>query len=267
MSFIKNHINELNRNGRKALSVFLTAGFPNKNSFAELAINVLNTGADMLEIGIPFSDPLADGAVIQASSKMALENGTNLKDVFNYCDLISSKTQKPIILMGYANPILKYGIKNFMNDAKNAGANGIIVPDVPLEEYDSFFAEWKNILDIILLTTPTSTAERIKAIDQKSNGFVYCVSVTGTTGIKNQFSEETLINIKRTRELITNNKVMIGFGISKPEDVKTFFPYCDGVIVGSAVIKLLTGNEKTNAALDLIKNISDACQENFELSM
>jgi tryptophan synthase alpha chain len=260
MSFIKNYIEEINNNGRKALSIFLTAGFPNKEKFIDLAVNVLNSGADMLEIGIPFSDPLADGSTIQASSKIALDNGITLKDIFNYCEIISDRTNKPLILMGYANPILKYAVKKFLSDAQNSGAKGIIVPDVPLEEYGSFYGEEKHNLDIILLTTPTSTEERIKEIDKRSKGFVYCVSITGTTGVKNQFSEETLQNIKRTRELITNNKMMIGFGISKVEDVKTFSPFCDGVIVGSAVIKSLLNNENLDETLKLISRLSKACE-------
>lgn len=259
MSYISNYIQIINDNKRKALSIFLTAGFPSKDNFVELAKNILDAGADLMEVGIPFSDPLADGPVIQASSKVALDNGITIIDVLNYSKAICSSTEKPIILMGYANPIRKYGLKNFLNDASNSGIKGLIVPDVPLEEYDSFFEYKKEGLDIILLTTPASTEERIKIIDDKSSGFVYCVSITGTTGTKDNFSDDAIQNISRTRSIVKKNKMLIGFGVSKPENVKTFAPYCDGVIVGSAVIKSLM-NENIADTLKLISELSLACE-------
>ncbi len=260
MSYIKDYIEKLNGKNRKALSIFLTAGFPNKNNFIDLAKQVLDSGADMLELGIPFSDPLADGPIIQASSKIALDSGIKLKDVFGFSESIKSGTDKPLILMGYANPIRKYGVENFLRDASNSGVKGLIVPDVPLEEYDFFFEHDMKKIDVILLTTPTSSKERINAIDEKSSGFVYCVSITGTTGVKENFSSEVINNISRTRSLIKKNKMMIGFGVSKPEDVKTFSPYCDGVIVGSAVIKSLLNNENYDSTLKLISQLSQACE-------
>lgn len=260
MSYIKDYIEKLNGRNRKALSIFLTSGFPDKNSFIDLAKQVLNSGADMLELGIPFSDPLADGPIIQASSKIALDNGIKLKDVFSFSESITNGTNKPVVLMGYANPIRKYGVKNFLRDANNSGVKGLIVPDVPLEEYDFFFEHDMKKIDVILLTTPTSSKERIKAIDEKSSGFVYCVSITGTTGVKENFSDEVINNISGTRLLIKKNKMMIGFGVSKPEDVKIFSPYCDGVIVGSAVIKSLLNNKNFDATLKLISQLSQACE-------
>lgn len=260
MSYIKDYIEKLNEKNRKALSIFLTSGFPTKNSFVDLAKQVLDSGADMIELGIPFSDPLADGPIIQASSKIALDNGIKPKDVLSFSEAITSGTEKPVILMGYANPIRKYGVENFLRDANNSGVKGLIVPDVPLEEYDFFFENGTGNLDVILLTTPTSNEERIKEIDEKSSGFVYCVSITGTTGVKEKFSHEVINNISRTRSIIKKNKMMIGFGVSKPEDVKTFSPYCDGVIVGSAVIKSLLNNENYDATLKLISQLSQACE-------
>lgn len=265
MSYIKNYIDELNKKNRKALSIFLTAGFPDENNFVDLAKSVLDSGADMIELGIPFSDPLADGPIIQATSKLALDSGVSTKDVLGYAGQISSYSPKPIILMGYANPIKKYGIENFIQDAVNAGVKGLIVPDVPLEEYDSFFgsssqSERSRGLDIILLTTPTSSETRIKQIDSKSSGFVYCVSITGTTGVKDSFDDSTTNNLKRTYSLLHNNKMLIGFGISKPEDVKTFSPYCDGVIVGSRVMKSLLNGEERKVTLKIVEQLSHACE-------
>lgn len=260
MNKIKTHIEKINSYNRKALSIFLTAGYPSHNNFTDLALNILENGADILEIGIPFSDPLADGPVIQASSQNALETGITLKDVFNYCEKIKAKTDKPIVLMGYANPILKYGVNKFCADASNSGVEGLIVPDVPLEEYNSFYsAEFEN-LEKILLTTPVSPDKRIKEIDNKSEGFVYCVSVTGTTGARNNFDDSVLTNLKRTYSLVSKNKMLIGFGISSAENIKTFTPYCDGVIVGSAVIKKINEVKNVFEVGKFIKSLSLACE-------
>ena len=234
-------------------------GFPQKNNFTELALSILDSGADMLEIGIPFSDPLADGPTIQSSSHTALENGVTVKDVLNYCEIVKSKTDKPLILMGYANPMLKYGMKDFCKDAENAGVSGIITPDVPLEEYDSFYSdEFKNF-DKILLTTPTSSDDRIKQIDDKSEGFVYCVSVTGTTGSRTNFNESVFKNLERTYSLVKKNKMMIGFGISSPENIKQFSQFCDGVIVGSAIIKKVKEKQNISEIEEFVHSLNQAC--------
>jgi len=258
MRNIRDYIQSINNNGKKVLSIFLTAGFPTKEIFLDTAKSVLDNGADMLEIGIPFSDPLADGKVIQASSQIALEQGINLDDVFELCNELKNHSDKPLILMGYANPILKYDTKNFCKQAISSGISGLIIPDIPLEEYDSFFTDEFLPLQKILLTTPTSLDERIKKIDELSEGFVYCVSVTGTTGVKNTFDENVIDNLKRTYSLVSKNKMLIGFGISKPEDVKTFSPYCDGVIVGSAVIKIINESNTLNSIAGFIKSLSVA---------
>jgi tryptophan synthase alpha chain len=263
MSVIRKHIENINLSGRKALSVYLTSGFPNKNNFTNLALKIYEAGADIIEIGIPFSDPLADGPVIQSSSKAALNNGINLKQTLEYAGKIKSEISNPLILMGYANPILKYGLKNFIADSINSGVDGIIVPDVPIEEYDAFFTEDLGTLDAILLTTPTSSIERIKAIDSKSTGFLYCVSVIGTTGMRKLFGQDVLNNLQRIYSNVEKNKMMIGFGIGSAENVKTFSPYCDGVIVGSAVIKKLTDDDSTfSQTVKLVRELSNACALN-----
>ena len=262
MNSIQNHIEKLNQRKRKALSIFLTAGFPDPDHFAALALKILEAGADILEIGIPFSDPIADGPVIQRSSMEALARGVSLSTVFPYIEQIKSQTAKPVILMGYANPIQHYGLQHFLDDAGSAGADGVIIPDIPLEEYNAFWQQQTSKLSRILLTTPTSPAARIKKIDQKSEGFVYCVSVTGTTGIRTGFNEAVLNNLARTYQLISKNKMMIGFGISGPEDIHLFAPYCDGVIVGSAVINHLEADHTSGFenTCSFIKNLSNACQ-------
>ena len=164
--------------------------------------------------------------------------------------------------MGYANPILHFGLKEFIDQAKNCGVDGLIVPDIPIEEYDDFWIDSEDDIDKILLTTPTSPAERIRQIDRTSNGFVYCVSVTGTTGVQQDFKSNITENIERTYKLIEKNKMLIGFGISGPEVIKKFSPYCDGVIVGSVVInKLLTEKNKNyQDTCGFIASLNQACQ-------
>ena len=260
MSSLKEYIENLNLSSRKALAIYLTSGFPNKSNFSDLVLKTFDVGADIIEIGIPFSDPLADGPVIQASSKIALDNGITLKQTLDYANQIKNKTSKPILLMGYANPILKYGLKNFIRNSINCGVDGIIVPDVPLEEYDSFFTEKRNELDIVLLTTPASSDQRIKSIDEKCSGFVYCVSVLGTTGMQEGFGGDVFKNLNRTYSLVKKNKMMIGFGISDSQTIKSFSPFCDGVIVGSAVVKkLLDDSDQYTNTLSFIRELSSSC--------
>lgn len=259
MATIKETISAINDKGEKALSVFLTAGFPEKGNFVDMALQILDAGADMLEIGIPFSDPLADGPVIQQSSQIALQNGITMRDVFQFTTAIRRKSNKPLVLMGYANPAYRYGLKNFFREAKDAGANGLIIPDIPMEEYDKFFEYAGEGLDVILLATPASGAERTKAIDEKSKGFVYCVSVLGTTGARKEFSPETIAALAGIRSAVQKNKMLVGFGISGPANVKQIAPHCDGVIVGSAIVRSLSENGAAKT-LELVAALKEACK-------
>ena len=257
MSYISDYIKKKNEANEKVLSVFLTSGFPDKENFVKLALDVLDAGADMLEIGFPFSDPLADGPIIQASSQKALLNGINLQTTFQYLKEIRKKSDKPLILMGYANPVLSFGVDNFAEEIKNTGANGVIIPDVPIDEYDNFFNKSFEETDKILLITPTTNEERVKEIDKRSSGFVYCVSVSGTTGLHNK--NKSLEFIKKNQKLVTKNKMLVGFGISNEEDAKKYSPFCDGVIVGSAVIKsLMNENGNHNQTVKLVRELKNA---------
>jgi len=258
MSTIKNTIEQINNDGKKALSIFLTSGFPTIDKFIDNTNQIIKAGADLIELGMPFSDPLADGGVIQQSSQIALQNGVTQKLTFQFAEQIKKKNKTPLILMGYANTIIQYGKKQFEQDAINAGVDGLIIPDVPLEEFDDFFLPFSNTLDKILLTTPTSRKNRIIELDQKSEGFLYCVSVSGTTGVRDGFNESVTNNLKLTYELVKNNKILIGFGISKPENIKQLFPFADGFIVGSAIIKLLK-DQKTDETVKLVKSLKKAC--------
>ena len=259
MSIISDYINQKNKLNEKVLSVFLTSGFPGKENFPELALKILEAGADMLEIGFPFSDPLADGPIIQSSSYKALQDGVNLTTTFNYVKEIRKGSNKPIILMGYANPVLSYGVSRFAEEAITAGVNGVIIPDVPIEEYENFFGSFFTGLDVILLITPTTSDERIKLIDEKSSGFIYCVSVSGTTGLHHQDKSAGIEFVKRAHNTISKNKILVGFGISSGEDVKAFTPYCNGVIVGSAVIKSLSNDDENYSnTTSLVRNLKQA---------
>ncbi len=255
-SKIKKRIEDINNNGRKALSIFLTSGFPTMENFVENTNRIIEAGADLIELGMPFSDPLADGGVIQQSSQIALANGITQKQTFTFAEEIKKQNDIPLILMGYANTLQKYGKKQFELDALNSGVDGLIIPDVPLEEFDEFFSEFSNKLDKILLTTPTSTTDRIKQIDNLSSGFVYCVSVAGTTGIRDGFSDSVIENLHSTYHTIEKNKMLIGFGISKPENIKQLSPYADGFIVGSAVIKSLQ-NDGIDEAVKLVRSLKE----------
>jgi tryptophan synthase alpha chain len=258
---IADSLEKIKNAGDKALSVFITAGFPEVNNFVDLVVDIYDNGADIIELGMPFSDPLADGPVIQKASDKALQNGMNISKTLDIAAEIKRRVDKPLILMGYANPIQRLGKEKFIKDASAAGVDGLIIPDVPLEEYDSFFDDQFNDFEIINLTTPTSSEARISAIDKKSRGFVYCVSVTGTTGVRNKFDENVYKNLERTYSIIKRNKMLIGFGISKPSDIKSFRNVGDGFIIGSAVIRSID-KYGTNYAptLDLVNSLSEACK-------
>lgn len=254
MSNIESVIKSEISNKRKVLSVFLTAGFPSLNNFSDLVLQVFDAGADIIELGIPFSDPIADGPVIQHSSQVALENGVNISKVFELVSVIKKHSNKPIILMGYANPILSYGVKEFFSACENVKVDGLIVPDIPLEEYDFFFDSNSNKIDTILLVSPTSGEKRIQMIGEKSRGFVYCVSVKGITGERNKVSGESLKYITKVKSLLYDKNVLVGFGISSPQIARQFASVSDGVIVGSAIIKLLRDN-KQKEMIDLVTSI------------
>lgn len=261
MSRIRERITSLNEKNEKALTIFLTAGFPNIENFVELALSIEKAGADILEIGLPFGDSLADGPVIQSSYTVALKNNVNLLTTFNLISEIRKKSDIPIVIMSSSNPVLAFGKKKFVQYCINAKVDGIIIPDIPLEEYDDFYKNEFKEIDKILLTTPTSSQKRISAIDNKSSGFVYCVSVVGTTGVREKFDNYVFENLKRTYSIVKNNKMQIGFGISTAEDVKKFSPFCDGVIIGSAIVRTLSNDDKNfTKTIELVKEFKRAAK-------
>jgi tryptophan synthase alpha chain len=235
MNRIDERLGDLRQRGDKALAIFMTAGYPRRENTREILLATADGGADILEIGMPFSDPLADGPVIQRSSSIAIANGTSLPWVIDTVAGIRNDVRVPIVLMGYLNPILRYGVTHFFKDAADAGVDGIILPELPLEEQPRY--GW-TIADAglanILLVTPASSAERIRSIDEASTGFLYCVSATGVTGTKVSAPLEEYLGFVRTS--VRKNPLMVGFGIATPDDARNAARGADGVIVGSAFL-------------------------------
>jgi tryptophan synthase alpha chain len=227
------------------LSVYFTAGYPNLDSTTVIIKTLEDAGADMIEIGMPFSDPMADGPVIQHSNEQALKNGMNLKLLFSQLSDIRKVVKIPLLLMGYLNPVIQFGIGNFCEECKSIGIDGVILPDLPpqifVEEYRSIFDKY-NLYNILLIS-PQSSADRIIAIDKISRGFLYMVSSSSVTGTKNDFSEEQVTYFKRVQNMNLDNPCLIGFGISNRETFKIAGQYAGGAIIGSAFVKTLVKDD------------------------
>jgi tryptophan synthase alpha chain len=222
--------------GRRSLAMFLTAGYPALDATAGLVSSLEDGGADIVEIGVPFSDPLADGPVIQKASGTAIANGVTLPWILDMVAGIRKRTGVPLVLMGYLNPIMRYGVDRFFVDAAAAGVDGIILPELPLEEWSLYGAAMSSAgLAGILLATPTTPPERVRAIDAASTGFVYCVSTTGVTG--GAVVSSALDNVRAVRLHVRRNSMLVGFGISRPDQAVTFAREADGVSVGSALLR------------------------------
>jgi tryptophan synthase alpha chain len=224
------------------LSVYFTAGYPHLDSTTVIIKALADSGADMIEIGMPFSDPMADGPVIQRSNEKALQNGISLKLLFRQLSEIRKEVKIPLLLMGYLNPVLQFGIANFCRCCNETGIDGVILPDLPPLVYSEQFLplfEKYNLCNILLIT-PQSDNERIRTIDKISSGFIYMVSSSSVTGIKGSFSEEQMSYYKRVSEMDLKNPCLIGFGISDQEAFKMACKYAGGAIIGSAFVKILT---------------------------
>jgi tryptophan synthase alpha chain len=226
----------LKQRGEKALIPFITSGDPDLATTKALALTMAARGADLLELGIPFSDPLADGPTIQAASNRALQGGVHLREVLELAGELRRDTEIPLILMGYYNPILQYGLEKTARDAARLGVDGFIVPDLPLEEA----GPWRRAalaagVAPIYLAAPTSGAERIKKAARLTRGFLYYVSVTGITGARTELPGDLSAALKEVRALVKGN-LAVGFGISSAEQVKWLAPYVDAVVVGSAIV-------------------------------
>jgi tryptophan synthase alpha chain len=243
----------------KALACFLTAGYPTPDALLSLVGAIEKGGADIIELGMPFSDPLADGPVIQLSSHVALQQGVTIDWILSQVRLIRRRSDIPIVLMGYLNPILAYGTEKFFTTAARVGADGIILPELPLEEQDRYADLIKaNKLANILLVTPTTPSARISLIDKRSSGFLYCVSSAGVTG-----SRKSRINtsyIKKVKSSAKKNPVLVGFGISSAEDARRAVQNADGVIVGSALIEFIGKGKSLAAVESFVRGIKTGMQ-------
>ncbi len=232
---------------QKIMSLFITAGYPDPGSTVELIRELESSGADIIELGMPFSDPLADGPTIQHASKIALEKGVHLDIIFDMVSEIRDQSDIPIVLMGYINPVLKYGLEAFFLKASRAGVDGIILPDVPPGEFPEVESLcMKHDIAPIFLVAPNTPEERMRMIDKSSRGFVYCVSVTGVTGARDgsEVSQSVGKFIDKVRNNVKNNPILIGFGIRTHQDAMAISRGVDGFIVGSALI-------------DYIRSVSD----------
>ena len=240
---------------RKLLIPFFTAGFPTLNKSLDLIATAIDSGADFIEIGIPFSDPLADGPEIQYSSYAALKNGITMKKILSMVETIRKKSEVPLILMGYYNPILTYGEQKFMSDAKSAGVDGLIVPDLSIEEAANYkkLAEHDN-LSTIFLVSPTSTDDRIERIEKYCSDFVYAVTVTGVTGAGKVFDSTTDKYLKGLRKVL-KKKFVAGFGVSSAETAKRLAIYSDGIVIGSKLVSLIRENKDHKQAIKKVEKL------------
>jgi len=239
----------LNRKGHSAFIPFITCGFPDMAGFMRIYGVLDSCGADIIEIGIPFSDPLADGPVIQKTSKIAIDNGITTDSVFEAVANIREKSSTPIILLAYFNMIYKYGIENFLTNASDSGADGIIIPDLPLEEYEKYDACFRaGNMDNIMIASLTSDDGRLARIGKAGRGFLYCVSLKGVTGVRSGLSHELEDFLKRLRSF-TTLPLAVGFGISTPEQVKAIKDRCDGIIMGSKILDILIKEEDFDKGL------------------
>ena len=252
MGRIQQKFTDLRKKGEKALVAYLTAGDPDLETTMALITSLDAAGVDVLEIGVPFSDPTADGPTIQAASQRSLQKGTTLSAIFHMLETVRTLTEIPIVLFGYYNPIFIYGPERFAKQAKKSGVDGILVVDLPPEESRELrqYTDRADI-DFISLIAPTTSSERIGKISQKATGFLYYVSITGVTGTQKPVVSDIKREMNRIREQ-TTMPVVVGFGISTPEQAAEIAPYADGVVIGSAFIRLIEEHRDKNNLVNIM---------------
>lgn len=239
-----NRINQKLKEDKKLLSIYFTAGYPSIDDTVSIIQNLEKNGVDMIEIGLPFSDPLADGPTIQASSTQALKNGMTTEVLFNQLKDIRETVSIPLIIMGYFNPMLQYGVEAFCKKCQEVGIDGLIIPDLPVDVYNEKYKATfdKYGLINVFLITPQTSIERINFIDSISNGFIYMVSSASVTGSSSGFGDEQTSYFKRIADMQLNNPQIVGFGISDNDTFTQATRYAKGAIIGSAFIKHLSNN-------------------------
>ena len=252
MSRLAGTFSRLRAAGERALVVYFTAGDPSLTATRRLVVEAERCGADVVELGVPFSDPLADGPVIQRAAARALAAGATLARVLETVGTLRSEVRIPIVLLTYYNPLLAFGLEAFARTAAEAGVDGVIVADLPPEEAGPLAAEAEVVgLDLIHLVAPTSTRERLRLIARRSGGFIYVVSLTGVTGERRELPEDLATQVRALR-LVTTKPICVGFGIGRPDQVAAVGRLADGVIVGSAIVRLV---EERAASPTLVEDV------------
>ena len=254
MNRIKQLFQEKDQN---ILSVFSTAGYPKLNDTVPILEALQNSGADLIEIGIPFSDPMADGPTIQQSSDVALKNGMRLEVLFEQLKIVRQTVKIPLILMGYLNPVMQYGMEKFIQKCSEVGIDGLILPDLPVYEYQTHYEELFKAHDLknIFLISPQTSEARVKQIDQLSDAFIYMVATSGTTGSKKSISPDQVAYFDRIKALNLKNPVIAGFGISDKASFRKVCQHAQGAIIGSAFVKAVTTDQPVEATKEFIVGI------------
>ncbi len=247
------------KKNKNILNVYFTAGFPTMNSTLTIMQSLQDAGADMIELGMPYSDPLADGPVIQASSTLALANGMTIRNLFKQLKDFRKNIHLPVLLMGYMNPILQFGFENFCREASSSGIDGLILPDLPMFEYENEYGDIirRHKLDFVFLVTPETSEARVRRLDQLSSGFLYAVSSSSTTGKKAELIEQETY-FRNLRSMQLKNPVLIGFGIRDKAGFSQACSYSNGAIIGTAFIKTLESaneNEIPERIKDFINSL------------
>lgn len=242
MNRIDKKFADLRKNDKKAFIAFITAGYPDIGATCKLIIELAENGADIIELGVPFTDPMADGKIIQEASQAALKKKINLEKIFTAVKRARKVTDVPVCLMTYYNPVFCFGEEKFVKSAKKAGVDGVIIPDLPPDEASSLisFAKKEEFATIFFIS-PTTTSKRARFIVKAASGFIYFVSLTGVTGARKQLPKELKESVKKVKAM-TKKPVCVGFGISTPGQVKQVCSFADGAIIGSAIVKSIREN-------------------------
>jgi tryptophan synthase alpha chain len=255
LSRLGNTFERLRAEGRLGLAMFVTTGYPHLDDTPAIVEALVGAGADIIELGIPFSDPLAEGPTIQKSSQRALRNGVTVRHCLDAARQSRARVDAPIVLMGYTNPILAYGLDGFCAAAAAAGVDGLIVVDLSIEEADTLQQACHRAgLDLILFIAPTSTEERMRTVARLATGFIYCVSVTGVTGSRESLAEEVDAMLERIRAL-TATPLALGFGISRPEHLQRLAGKVDAAVVGSALVDHITEEDPAGSAAAFVRQL------------
>ena len=258
MSRIAKTFADLKSNNRRGFIPFITAGDPDLATTRELIVELTQAGATLIELGVPFTDPMADGPVIQRASERALRHRFGLAEILQTVAEARQQTNVPIILFSYFNPLLQFGIENLAHEAKQSGVDGILVTDLVPEEASEFASVLRaNDLDMIFLVAPTSTDERLRMVAERASGFIYAVSRAGVTGAREKMSAEAEKLVRRLRKF-SNLPVAVGFGISKPEQVTDVWRYADAAVVGSAIVAEI---EQARSAADAVSRVGQFARD------